>query len=131
LNSRLVEFWLLSRGKRQGSNFQIDKEPLMRIPIMVPDKSAEREICKLVNCIIAATINSRTKESIAFEAEIDQLVYQLYGLTEEEISIVEGASGGSKKLEVGSKKSEVGEGDGKKSRRRKTAALPPSLEGWD
>jgi len=29
----------------------------------------------------------------ALEAEIDALVYQLYGLTEEEITIVEGAVG--------------------------------------
>jgi hypothetical protein len=43
-------------------------------------------------------------DTSALEAEIDQLVYQLYGLTEEEIAIVEGASGGSGKLEVRSQK---------------------------
>jgi hypothetical protein len=30
------------------------------------------------------------KPVIALEAEIDQLVYQLYGLTPEEIAVVEG-----------------------------------------
>src|SRR5690606_14231395 len=33
LNSRLIEFWLRNKGKMQGSNFQLDKEPLMNIPL--------------------------------------------------------------------------------------------------
>jgi len=33
-----------------------------------------------------------TTDTAALEAEIDQLVYQLYGLTPEEIAIVEGTT---------------------------------------
>ena len=36
LNSKLIEFWLKYNGKMQGSNFQVDKEPLLDIPIKVP-----------------------------------------------------------------------------------------------
>jgi len=36
------------------------------------------------------TPKKRTVPVICFESEIDRFVYQLYGLTEEEIKIVEG-----------------------------------------
>ena len=36
------------------------------------------------------TPKKRTVPVICFESEIDRLVYQLYGLTEDEIKIVEG-----------------------------------------
>lgn len=39
LNSKLIEFWLKYNGKMQGSNFQIDKEPLLDIPIKTPTDS--------------------------------------------------------------------------------------------
>jgi Eco57I restriction-modification methylase len=39
-NSSLIEFWLSSRGKMQGFNFQVDKEPLLNIPIYVPESTA-------------------------------------------------------------------------------------------
>lgn len=39
LNSNLIEFWLKYNGKMQGSNFQIDKEPLLDIPIKIPINS--------------------------------------------------------------------------------------------
>ncbi|MBG7613195.1 type II restriction endonuclease, partial [Polaribacter sp. BAL334] len=32
LNSKLIEFWLKNKGKMQGNNFQLDKEPLVNIP---------------------------------------------------------------------------------------------------
>ncbi|HEY5590178.1 MAG TPA: N-6 DNA methylase [Paludibacter sp.] len=35
-NSKLVSFWLKYKGKLQGNAFQIDKEPLMAIPIKEP-----------------------------------------------------------------------------------------------
>ena len=33
LNSNLVKFWLKKKGKMQGNNYQLDKAPLMEIPI--------------------------------------------------------------------------------------------------
>jgi len=39
LNSKLIEFWLKYNGKMQGSNFQVDKEPLLDIPIKTPKDS--------------------------------------------------------------------------------------------
>ncbi|MDC0960264.1 N-6 DNA methylase [Flavobacteriaceae bacterium] len=39
LNSKLIEFWLKYNGKMQGSIFQVDKEPLLDIPIKTPTNS--------------------------------------------------------------------------------------------
>ena len=43
-----------------------------------------------VGVIVEAKKPSNVADTTALEAEIDQLVYQLYGLTEEEIAVVEG-----------------------------------------
>ncbi|NKQ37732.1 MAG: hypothetical protein HF973_19235 [Chloroflexi bacterium] len=45
----------------------------------------------LVTRILTAKKANPAADVSALEAEIDQLVYQLYGLTAEEIAIVEGA----------------------------------------
>ena len=36
LNSKVIKFWLRYNGKMQGSHFQIDKQPLLEIPIRIP-----------------------------------------------------------------------------------------------
>ena len=47
------------------------------------------EIKDLVSRILRAKRNNSSADTSALESEIDRLVYQLYGLTEEEIKIVE------------------------------------------
>ena len=89
-NSKLIKFWFEHNGKMQGSHFQVDKEPLLNIPIKTPDKKLEMEVINLVNHIIAEFKKNNKANIKFFEAEIDQLVYKLYGLTREEIAIVEG-----------------------------------------
>jgi len=91
LNSRLMTFWLKHKGKMQGNNFQIDKEPIVNMPIYVSDKTAQRDITSIVNKLIN-TLKSKQGDRGRIrkhEDEIDKLVYKLYGLTPEEISIVE------------------------------------------
>ncbi len=44
---------------------------------------------ELVNSILIAKKQDHNADTSALEKEIDQLVYQLYGLTEEEIKIME------------------------------------------
>ena len=88
LNSKLIEFWLRNKGKMQGDNYQIDKEPLMQIPIKTKD-SEERRIIKLVETILnkkEASIEADTSEE---EATIDNFVYQIYGINPYEIKIIE------------------------------------------
>ncbi len=52
LNSKLIQFWLKNRGKMQGLNYQLDKEPLIGIPIIVPNKNIQNKISQLVDFII-------------------------------------------------------------------------------
>lgn len=56
LNSKLVNFWLYHMGKRQGEQLQVDKTPLMDLPIRLPSNEKENELQKeiilLVNEII-------------------------------------------------------------------------------
>jgi hypothetical protein len=91
LNSRLIMFWLKHKGKMQGNNFQVDKGPLMKIPIFVPDGDSDiLDLINKVNQILQA--KEKGLDTQPLEKEIDRLVYQLYGLSEEEVAVVEGSS---------------------------------------
>lgn len=102
LNSKLIAFWLKNKGKMQGSNYQVDKEPLLNIPIVnTKDEKVKSKLVKLVDNIIAINKklvgenNPNTKEILerqvrALDGEIDRLVYGLYCLSDNEIRIVEG-----------------------------------------
>ena len=87
LNSRLIEFWLLNMGKMQGNNYQIDKGPLVNIPIAIPTAEMEWKLIDLVDKILSSNESINTY----FEKEIDRIVYEIYGLTDMEIKIVEEA----------------------------------------
>jgi hypothetical protein len=88
LNSKLIEFWLKNKGKMQGNNFQLDKEPILNIPIYKPNITTQKPFITLVDTILS---KKQTGEATAAEeAEIDRLVYELYGLSAEEIAVIEG-----------------------------------------
>ena len=44
LNSKLTAFWLKHKGKMQGSNYQIDKEPILSIPILNPSEEEQKPL---------------------------------------------------------------------------------------
>lgn len=89
LNSKLIEYWLRNKGKMQGNNFQIDKEPLLAIPLINADEKITKQIESIVDAILAAKKENPQADTSEWEKEIDQWVYKLYELTEEEIAIVE------------------------------------------
>jgi hypothetical protein len=88
LNSNLV-WWFLSQvsSKLRGDAFALQSPYMYQVPVI---DSAKSKIESLVNQILAAKAANSAADTSAQEREIDQLVYQLYGLTEEEIRIVEG-----------------------------------------
>ena len=65
-----------------------DQLPISKLIILNQDK-----IEKLVNQILSAKKSDPNTDTSKLEAEIDKLVYELYGLTEEEIKIVEESVG--------------------------------------
>jgi adenine-specific DNA-methyltransferase len=95
LNSRLVRFWLKHRGKMQGQNFQVDKEPLLAIPLCVPSKVEQEKIAKLVKRVIDCkqqmpkTNTDAEKEQLQrlsnqFENQIQDAIETIYGLDDED-----------------------------------------------
>ncbi|HEA8136328.1 TPA: Eco57I restriction-modification methylase domain-containing protein [Campylobacter coli] len=93
LNSKLVAFWLKHKGKMQGNNYQIDKEPLLNIPIVTINSKNQKiadELINLVDEILKAKEQDKNANTQELENKINSLVYKLYNLTEEEIKIIEG-----------------------------------------
>jgi type I restriction-modification system DNA methylase subunit len=100
LNSNLTNFFF--RLRFSGNN-HIASNQLAQIPIIIPDKSRHERTVKLVEDMLAlhkrlaAAKTPQEKTSLerqisATDAEIDRLVYELYGLTAEEIKIVEAST---------------------------------------
>jgi len=89
LNSKLFQFYWMKKFYDNKATFpKIKKEPLESLPIKDAPKDVINELSTLVETVMNYKQNST--DSSDLEAQIDQLVYQLYGLTEEEIKIVEG-----------------------------------------
>lgn len=89
LNSRLIVFWLRHRGKMQGNNFQIDKEPLLDLPINLQQGAKAKQLIDLVKRILLLKDAYRDANISELEAEIDRAIYSIYDLTEEEVRIIE------------------------------------------
>ena len=89
LNSKLIAFWLRNRGKMQGLNYQLDKEPLQQIPIPVPEIEVQTRIGYLVDEIIVRKSANENASIQDVENQIDNIVYHLYDLTYDEVLIVD------------------------------------------
>ena len=100
LNSNVIKFWLRYKGKMQGDNFQVDKEPLLELPLIVPTESEQAHLSVLADQMITAQeqLNSAISDSDKkflqqrvdiLDKQINTVVYGLYGLTADEVKIVE------------------------------------------
>ncbi|MEW6359093.1 MAG: N-6 DNA methylase [Planctomycetota bacterium] len=104
LNSRLL-FWRLQQMSNifRGGWITCTKQYFGELPIVVADQSRHDQMVRLVEQMLEAkkrlakawidkekTYYERT--CAALDREIDRLVYDLYGLTDEEIAIVEGGT---------------------------------------
>ena len=87
LNSKLIAYWLRNKGKMQGNNYQIDKEPLLAIPLIKPTDKFSKSIEKIVVKILDK--KSEEKDTTSLEQEIDNLVYKLYELTYDEVKVID------------------------------------------
>lgn len=92
-NSSVVTFWLKNKGKMQGDLFQVDKAPILEIPIPTATEVEQKSIQTLVGYVLYLTaalkdIPSSGKEFMAsaddqlmlsyFEQIIDATVMELY-----------------------------------------------------
>jgi hypothetical protein len=90
LNSKLG-WWLISKYCTAIQNgYQLIWKYFSKIPIAKGTQSQRQQIEILVNKILLVKKIDLAKATPDLETQIDQLVYQLYDLTEEEIKIMEG-----------------------------------------
>jgi hypothetical protein len=91
LNSKLCHYQLFESSPKTGmGDLIISVQALEPILVHYPNEKEEKSIVALFNRIIEAKKRNPEADTTALECEIDNLVYELYGLTEEEIAIVEG-----------------------------------------
>ncbi|MDD4532798.1 MAG: Eco57I restriction-modification methylase domain-containing protein, partial [Bacilli bacterium] len=95
LNSKLYFKWLCEKGKKKGEILELFSKPLSEIPIKKIPSEAQKPFIDLIDQILKITsapdYNPKKPpiKQKELEKQIDELVYKLYDLTEEEIKIVE------------------------------------------
>jgi len=90
LNSCLIEFFYQSIASRHaGGFFAYKTQFLEKIPIRKPSEECRKSVIRLVNRILTAKKRDPDADTTAAEAEIDRQVFELYGLTSDEIKLVE------------------------------------------
>jgi hypothetical protein len=97
LNSKLMNWFYRFIGKPKGKIKEYFNRPLSLIPIKKISLTQQQPFIAFVDKILSLTQsddylqNAQQQAKVkVIEEEIDQLVYKLYGLTPEEIKIVEG-----------------------------------------
>ncbi len=93
-NSKLFKFYYQNTNSQGGDIFpQVRISSVENLPIKLADKKIQNDIEKLVDKILDKKQSAKggpTADTSDLEKQIDEMVYELYGLTEEEIKIVEG-----------------------------------------
>ena len=142
LNSRLMGWYIRSKLQISADDTfpQILIGNVRSLPLPPPDSSRFECMEMLVDSILARKADDGNADVSGEESELDQHIYSLYGLTPDEIAVVAGSAGGGRTPDAGrptaggragrGRGKKAGEQEPMKSRKRK-AALPPSLPGWD
>lgn len=91
LNSKLINYIYTKKFKSTKTVFsEIQARSVGELPIVMPVTELQKPIIDLVDKILATKKPDASVDTSELEHKIDKLVYKLYGLTEEEITIVEG-----------------------------------------
>lgn len=103
LNSRVVDFFIKQKSPMfSGGYYKYHTQHLEQIPIVEPKPDVKNDLIRSVQRMLDLNLqlnslgDKKTSDSAKIDAEIkktdaeiDSLVYGIYGLTEEEIRIVE------------------------------------------
>ena len=88
LNSKYTSYYLRTKFKDKhlaGGYLAINKSTIEKLPFKLGDSYMQEEISKLVIKILESKAVNSDVNTSDLESKIDNLVYQLYGLSEEEI----------------------------------------------
>ena len=80
---------VLLMGKMQGNIYQVDKDPLVNIPIALPSEGIDKLLISKFDNIVSAHVNCDNELVQKLEKEIDNILYSLYDLSETEVTQVE------------------------------------------
>ena len=90
LNSNLMEVIFKEVGvMTAGGAFTLKKSTIDRFPIKEVNETAQQPFIEKVDKILTLKEENPKADTSILEKEIDQMVYELYDLTEDEIAIVE------------------------------------------
>ena len=90
LNSKLIQLYMSFVAATSGmGTLRWINNYIKLLPVPNMDSFEQKGIIKIVDSILKAKENNPSADTSALESEIDRIVYQLYGLTDEEIKIVE------------------------------------------
>jgi type II restriction/modification system DNA methylase subunit YeeA len=94
LNSKLSDFFIFNiSNTKRGGYYEYKPMYVEKIPIVEPSDEDRKKIESFVEQILTAKKDNPKADTSELEEEIDQLVYKLYDLSEEEIEIVEESVG--------------------------------------
>lgn len=93
MNSRLMNYIYKGKFKSTKTVFsEIQANTVGQLPIAEIDPISERSLLRLVDRVLALKHANASSNTDLLEQEIDNIIYQLYGLTSDEINIVEGVN---------------------------------------
>ena len=91
LNSKLLHYYFGFIGvMTAGGAYTLKAATIESLPIAVGTREQQKEIALKVDSILNTKAKDKQADVSSTENEIDHLVYELYGLSEEDIKIVEG-----------------------------------------
>lgn len=90
VNSKLLEYQHKNNAKQTGGGvYEYVPNTIERYPIPVISIEAQKVFIELIDKILQLKNEDINADTTVYEEQIDKLVYQLYGLNENEICIVE------------------------------------------
>ena len=91
LNSKLLHYYFGFIGvMTAGGAYTLKAATIESLPIAIGTREQQKEIALKVDSILNTKAADKQADVSSTENEIDHLVYELYGLSEEDIKIVEG-----------------------------------------
>lgn len=86
MNSKYASVLL---ANQRGGDYHIYPEHIRNLPIPTATPAQQQKIIAIVDQILAIKKSNPSANTTVLESQIDQLVYKLYNLTDEEIKIIE------------------------------------------
>lgn len=92
LNSKYMTYYFRQKFKDKhlaGGYLGINKSTIENLPLVEINKADQSKLSNIVNQILSLKKQNRDIDTKNLETQVDNIVYSLFGLTEEEIKVIE------------------------------------------